>query len=70
MKRVSDSRKTDVLELQGQLQKSRQEVIGMQESKEHAEAQLQAALQENEMLKATSQQNIQAYRASLGLAPN
>jgi hypothetical protein len=69
MKRVSDSRKIDVLELQGELQKSQQEITAMQESKEHAEAQLQVALQEIEMLKATSQQKIQAYRASLGLAP-
>lgn len=70
MKRVSDSRKIDVLELQGQLQKSQQEMTAMQESKEHTEAQLQAALQEIEILKATSQQKIQAYRTSLGLEPN
>jgi hypothetical protein len=69
MKRVSESRKVDVLELQGQLQKSQQEMFTMQESKEHTESQLLAALREIEMLKATSQQQIEGYRVSLGLAP-
>jgi hypothetical protein len=43
-------------------------MIAMEESKELAEAQLQAALQEIDILKATSQQKIQAYRATLGVA--
>ena len=69
MKCILDLYKIDVLELQSELQKSQQEITAMQESKEHAEAQLQVALQEIEILKATSPQKIQAYHPSLGLAP-
>ena len=69
IKHVSDSRKVDVLELQGQLRKSQQEISAMQESQNSTEAKLQAALKEMETLKAISQQQIQQYRANLGLAP-
>lgn len=67
LKNVSDSRKVDVLELQGQLRKTQQEMSVMQESKIDAEARLQAALTELETLKTTNQQKIQGYRATLGL---
>jgi len=67
MKRVSDSCKIEVLELQGQLRKSQHEMSAMQESKGLAEAQLQVALQEIEILKAMTQQKFQAYCAVLGL---
>lgn len=69
MKQVSESRKVDVLELQGQLRKSQQEIAAVQESKATAEAQLHVALRELETMKTTNQQQIQAYRATLGLAP-
>lgn len=68
IKQVSDSRKVDVLELQGQLRKHQQEMASMEESKNSAEARLQVALKEMEQLKMTTQQQIQEYRASLGLA--
>lgn len=60
VKNVSDSRKVDVLELQGQLRKSQQEAAD-------TGAKLQAALKDLEALKATNDQQIQEYRASLGL---
>jgi hypothetical protein len=70
IKHVSESRKIDVLELQGQLQKSQQEMAEMKESQDFTEAKLQAALKEMETLKAlTSRQQIQEYRSGLGLAP-
>jgi len=68
IKHVSDSRKVDVLELQGQLQKSQHDRAALEESKNSAEAKLQVALEEMERLRATSQQQIQEYRTSLGLA--
>jgi predicted nuclease with TOPRIM domain len=69
IKQVTDSRKVDVLELQGQLQKSQQEMMALEDSKTRAEAKLQAALKELEAMKTTSQQQLQMYRANLGLAP-
>jgi hypothetical protein len=69
IKHVSDSRKVDVLELQGQLRKSQHEMAAMEESRNSAEAKLQAALKEMERLRATSQQQIEDYRTGLGLAP-
>lgn len=68
MKNVSESRKVDVLKLQGQLRKTELDMAIMQQSKEQTEAQLHSALQELATLKRTNPQQIQDYRATLGLA--
>jgi hypothetical protein len=44
-------------------------MVAMEESRNSAEAKLQAALKEMERLRATSQQQIEDYRTGLGLAP-
>ena len=44
-------------------------MMALEDSKTRAEAKLQAALKELEAMKATSQQQLQMYRANLGLAP-
>jgi len=67
MKNVSESRKVDVLKLQGQLRKTELDMAIMQQSKEQTEAQLHSALQELATLKRTNPQQIQD-RATLGLA--
>ncbi|HEY8733852.1 MAG TPA: hypothetical protein VIL90_04755 [Puia sp.] len=69
MRQVSESRRVDVRQLQTQLQQSRQENAAMEASKGDVEARLEQALKEIEALKGTSLEQIQEYRANLGLPP-
>ena len=69
MRQVTELRKVDVRQLQGQLHQSQQAIAAIEASKEEVEARLEQVLQEIQALKDTSQERIQDYRVSLGLPP-
>ena len=68
MKQVSELRRVDVRQLQGELQKSQQAIATIEASKGEVESRLEQALKEIEALKGTSLDRIRNYRANLGLA--